>query len=201
MGEPEGQITRGTSEADVSFKVTIEKTEDLVRAFRIEVPEEWVHEEESRACSALRPYASVKGFRKGKASLAIVKREYREEILQMVLERVIREAEATPLKEMGLVSIGEGQVAEVVREPGKGLSCLYAATIIEKAQIPDATRTALSETTGMRGGRGPPRDWPVTCANAACATFTSAGWRATFVSVGAPKMQLTPAFACASYGI
>ncbi|MEQ1664508.1 MAG: trigger factor [Bdellovibrionales bacterium] len=92
------------------MKTSLEKTSNLGRKLTIEVPAEKVSSAFQKVYMGLQKNANIKGFRKGKAPLTIIKKMYSDKAKQDVLEDLINEAYSHALNEHTLKPISQPMV-------------------------------------------------------------------------------------------
>lgn len=92
------------------MKTSLEKTEGLGRKLTIEVPADTVSSSFDRAYKGIQKNANIKGFRKGKAPLTMIKSMYADSVKRDVLEDLISLAYRNALNEHSLHPVSEPQV-------------------------------------------------------------------------------------------
>jgi len=92
------------------MKTSLEKTSGLGRKLSIEVPADKVSSTFDRVYKGLQKNANIKGFRKGKAPMNMIKSLYADRVKQDVLEDLVSEAYNHALNEHSLRPISEPNV-------------------------------------------------------------------------------------------
>lgn len=92
------------------MKTSLEKTQGLGRKLSIEVPSDAVLSSFQRAYKDLQKNANIKGFRKGKAPMNMIKNLYADNVKRDVLEDLISLAYQNALSEHSLLPISEPKV-------------------------------------------------------------------------------------------
>lgn len=92
------------------MKTTLEKTQGLGRKLSIEVPADAVVSSFDQAYKGLQKNANIKGFRKGKAPLNMIKSLYADSVKRDVLENLISRAYGSALNEHSLHPVSEPKV-------------------------------------------------------------------------------------------
>jgi trigger factor len=87
------------------MKVDVQEISPVVRALRIEVPEEVVRKEFESAYLALNRRVQVPGFRPGKAPLAVLEKRYAPTVEEDVLRRLIPDFYQQAIKQSGLAPV------------------------------------------------------------------------------------------------
>lgn len=84
------------------MKVEVKELEELVRELSVEIPADTVNDELEKAFADLRRNATIKGFRKGKAPMHIIKSKYSDEVKIDVAEELIRSSYPKAVEEKKL---------------------------------------------------------------------------------------------------
>lgn len=92
------------------MKTTIEKTSGLGRKLNVEISATKVTSAFDKVYKGLQKNANIKGFRKGKAPLNIIKQMYADRVKQDVLEDLVSMAYSSALKEHTLHPVSEPTV-------------------------------------------------------------------------------------------
>src|SRR5579872_4078025 len=101
---------------DIQVKKTAE--EPGATSLSVVVPVEHVRAAEEKATTAYRQRARLPGFRKGKAPVTIVKKQFGEDIRHDVLEQLIRESWKVALKQEALQPIADPHIHNLKWDPG-----------------------------------------------------------------------------------
>lgn len=96
--------------------------EGVRHTLQIVVPTEKMEERINEVAQAFRAHARLQGFRKGKAPLSMVRRQYRDEIRQRVLDNALPEYLGLELEARKLSPLGQPELAGVEFEPGGPLT-------------------------------------------------------------------------------
>ncbi len=92
------------------MKTSLEKTQGLGRKLSIEVPADLVSSSFNRAYKGIQKNANIKGFRKGKAPISMIKSLYADTVKRDVIEDLISMAYRNALSEHSLNPISEPAV-------------------------------------------------------------------------------------------
>ena len=103
------------------MKVQIEETSSVERKLNIEVPWERFQEEIERTLVRIRKSASLKGFRKGKAPMEMVRRIYSEDARKDAVDIIARETVMGTLQENELKPFGNPYLTDVQAEDNEPL--------------------------------------------------------------------------------
>lgn len=104
------------------MKTTIEVTSGVERKLNIEIPWDKYQEELDRQLVSIRKNTTMKGFRKGKAPMEMVRRIYSEEAGQDAVNALAGEAVRDALAEHELKPFGNPYLTDVKTEENKGVS-------------------------------------------------------------------------------
>ena len=102
--------------ADIQIKKTSEEPGSAMLA--VTVPPEHVKEAEERATTDYQRRARLPGFRKGKAPVAIVKKQFADDIRQQVLGELVRESWTVALAQEALKPIADPHIHNLKWEAG-----------------------------------------------------------------------------------
>ncbi len=94
-------------------KVDIQETTPTQRVLKIEVPAEEVSQEFQRVSSGINKRVRIPGFRPGKAPLNIIEKNYKSEIEEDVLRKLIPDYYRKAIKDAGITPIDLPQVENV----------------------------------------------------------------------------------------
>jgi len=104
------------------MKVTVEKTSEVERKLNIEIPWEKYQEELDRQLGQIRKNATLKGFRKGKAPMDMVRRLYSEDADKDAVNALAGEAVRDALAEHELKPFGSPYLTDVSKEENRSVS-------------------------------------------------------------------------------
>jgi len=102
--------------ADILIKKTSEEPGSALLA--ITVPPEHVREAEERATTDYQRRARLPGFRKGKAPVAIVRKQFADDIRQQVLGELVRESWSAAIEQEALKPIADPHIHNLKWEAG-----------------------------------------------------------------------------------
>jgi trigger factor len=102
--------------ADIQIKKTSEEPGAAMLA--VTVPPEHVKEAEERATTDYQRRARLPGFRKGKAPVAIVRKQFADDIRQQVLGDLVRESWTVALAQEALTPIADPHIHNLKWDPG-----------------------------------------------------------------------------------
>jgi trigger factor len=120
------------------------------KELKIEIEAAEVRAEYDRVSQAYAAQASVPGFRKGRAPVAVIRTRFRNEIRGEVVQNLIPRAINDAINERGLNVLGE---PEIHLEPGEGLEKMGDAPIEVHAHVEVMPEVALGDYKGIEVGR------------------------------------------------
>lgn len=98
------------------MKINIEETSSVERKLNVEIPWNRVREEIDRSLVRIRKTATLKGFRKGKAPMDLVRRVYSDDARQSATEALVMEATRKALDEHDLEPYGNPYLTDIKSE-------------------------------------------------------------------------------------
>ena len=98
------------------MKINIEKTSNVERKLNVEIPWERVQEEIDNALVRIRKTATLKGFRKGKAPMNLVRRIYTDDARQDATQALVMQATRQALDEHDLEPYGNPYLTDMKSE-------------------------------------------------------------------------------------
>ena len=104
------------------MKITVEKTSEVERKLNIEVPWDRYQEELNHQLAQIRKTATLKGFRKGKAPMQMVKRIYSEDAGKEAVNALAGKAVQDALTEHDLKPFGSPYLTDVKTEDNKAVT-------------------------------------------------------------------------------
>lgn len=129
------------------MNIAIEEVSALRRRLRIEVPADRVNAAFSKTVSEFQKIAAIRGFRPGKAPLAVVEKRYAKDIEEEVRRRIVPEAfrEAVRSKKLNIVHVPG---VEDVREAQKGATFSFSAVVdlAPEFRLPEYKGIAVKKT-------------------------------------------------------
>ncbi len=124
------------------MQVTVEDLSSIKKLLHIEVSEDAVNDELSRAYKDLKKKAKIKGYRPGKVPRPVLERIYKKDVCSDVLNRLIQTSFADAVKENSLDIIGQPSFDPPEFE-GKG-PYKYDATVEIRPEIGDVDFSGLT---------------------------------------------------------
>lgn len=100
----------------------IKQLQDCSRLLKIEVPRDEIDTAYERVFKRIQREATLPGFRKGKAPLDLIKKDYKGYAGKKVLEALLEDSYVSTVEEAGLLPIGLPKIENVDFQEDKGLS-------------------------------------------------------------------------------
>ena len=106
------------------MRVSVESSEGLERQLKIELPAERVDREVLDRLEQAKKTVKLKGFRKGKVPLNVVKRQYGKGVRQEVVGEIINSSLVDAIQQQGLQIAGQPQIDGLHNQEGASLEFL-----------------------------------------------------------------------------
>jgi len=126
-------------------QVSLENSEGLKRTLRIEVPAEQIDSEILQRLRKIGKQAKIQGFRKGKAPLPVIRKNYGESVKHEVLGDVMQSSYSEALKKEELIPAGNPSID--AGEYKTGSDYVYTATL---EVYPEVELSDLSKITAEK---------------------------------------------------
>ena len=124
------------------LQVSLENSDGLKRTLRVEVPAEQIKSEVSKRLKQVAKTAKLKGFRKGKVPMPVIRQNYGEAVKQEVIGDVMQRSYTQALKKEDIVPAGNPAID--ADEYKDGESFVYKATIEVYPEIKLADMSKLT---------------------------------------------------------
>ena len=125
------------------MKITVEKTSEVERKLNIEVPWNKYQDELNRQLVQIRKGATLKGFRKGKAPMNMVRRIYSEDAGKEAVNTLAGEAVRDTLAEHELKPFGSPYLTDVKTEENKSINMEAIVELEPTFELADYTALEL----------------------------------------------------------
>src|SRR4030065_104338 len=137
------------------MKTSIESVSGVEKRIRVEVPADEVSQRVEEGYAKVRKVAPLRGFRKGKAPMAMVRRVFKESVESDVAEDLVRNSLSEAVKEndLKILSLPKIDGAKLT----EGEEFVFTATV---EVVPEVTPEGykgiaiVKEEGGIRGGGG-----------------------------------------------
>lgn len=121
----------------MNVRTELEEISPVKKKLRVEVPVETVLAEFNRVARTYRRHSRIAGFRPGKAPVALVKRRYRKDIRQEVLQKLVPESYDQSIRERNIRPLGQLQLEQVVLKEGEPLVYEAVVETLPEFQVPE----------------------------------------------------------------
>ena len=127
------------------MKITVEKTSEVERKLNIEVPWDKYQEELDKQLAFIRKTATLKGFRKGKAPMEMVRRIYSEDAGKDAVNNIAGEAVRNALDEHNLKPFGSPYLTDVNTEENKSVNLEAVVELEPTFELADYSSLELTK--------------------------------------------------------
>ena len=127
------------------MKITVEKTSEVERKLNIEVPWDKYQEELDKQLAFIRKTATLKGFRKGKAPMEMVRRIYSEDAGKDAVNNIAGEAVRNALDEHDLKPFGSPYLTDVNTEENKSVNLEAVVELEPTFELADYSSLELTK--------------------------------------------------------
>ena len=127
------------------MKITVEKTSEVERKLNIEVPWDKYQEELDKQLGYIRKTATIKGFRKGKAPMEMVRRIYSEDAGKDAVNTIAGEAVRNALDEHNLKPFGSPYLTDVNTEENKSVNLEAVVELEPTFELADYSSLELTK--------------------------------------------------------
>lgn len=126
-------------------EVSVDQLSNLERSLSIVVPVSQIEEKEAEEFKKLAQNAQVKGFRKGKVPLPILKKLYAQSVRDEVIRKLVDQSLSDALKNNALQPVGGIQIESLEAEPGNPLKIKATFEVSPKVELMDISKLALEK--------------------------------------------------------
>jgi len=126
------------------MQVSIESSKGLERQIKIGVPAEKIESEVLQRLQKATKTANIKGFRKGKVPLKVVKQYYGKGVRQEVVGEVVNSSFYEAIKREDLQPVGQPKIEEVVDNPGQDLEYKATFEVYPEVKLADLGKVSIA---------------------------------------------------------
>ena len=119
------------------MKAEVQDLSGSQKNITFEIPSEEVQEEIERYCKKLAKEVDVRGFRKGKAPVTILKRYFRDQIHKEVSSQLVASSLEKSIKEHSLTPLGEPEINAGTLVEGQDFTFTVKMDVIPKIDVKD----------------------------------------------------------------
>lgn len=126
-------------------EVSVDHLSNLERSLSIVVPVSQIEEKEAEEFKKLSQNAQVKGYRKGKVPLPMLKKLYASSVHEEVIRKLVDQHLSDALKKNELNPVGGIQIESLEAEPGNPLKIKATFEVSPKVELIDISQLALEK--------------------------------------------------------
>lgn len=119
------------------MKINIEETSSVERKLNVEIPWDQVKDEIARALASIQKNADLKGFRKGKAPIEMVRQHFSEDAKQEAVNNLVASATRKALDENNLEPMGNPYLTDVRSEDNEPLVFEAVVELVPEFELAD----------------------------------------------------------------
>ena len=125
------------------MQVSIESSKGLERQVKIVVPAEKVDTEVLQRLQKATKTVSIKGFRKGKVPLNVVKQQYGKAVRQEVMGEVVNSSFYDAIKQEDLKPVGQPKIDSIVDNAGHDLEYTATFEVYPEVKLADLSKVSI----------------------------------------------------------
>ena len=129
------------------MQVSVESTSELGRKVTISVPADIIEPEVEKRLQKLSSTAEIKGFRKGKAPLSFIKKNYSKSVRFEIMDEKIREFLTKALEEKKLTPASQPQIDLVNIQEGAPFEFSASFEIFPEIHLKDLSGVTIEKNT------------------------------------------------------
>ncbi|MGC6481851.1 MAG: trigger factor [Porticoccaceae bacterium] len=125
------------------MQVSIESSKGLERQVKIVVPAEKIDTEVLQRLQKATKTVSIKGFRKGKVPLNVVKQQYGKAVRQEVMGEVVNSSFYDAIKQEDLKPVGQPKIDSIVDNAGQDLEYTATFEVYPEVKLADLSKVSI----------------------------------------------------------
>ena len=129
------------------MQVSIESSTGLERQLKISVPAEKVDQEVTARLQKATKTVAIKGFRKGKVPLKVVKQHYGRGVRQEVIGEVVNSSFYEAIKKEDLSPVGQPKIEDIADKEGESLEFSATFEVFPEVELKDFSKVKLTRPT------------------------------------------------------
>jgi len=129
------------------MQVSIESSKGLERQLKIGVPADKIESEVLQRLQKATQTASIKGFRKGKVPLRVVRQYYGKGVRQEVVGEVVNSSFYEAIQQQELRPVGQPKIDDIVDNPGEDLEYRATFEVYPEVKLADLGKVSVSKPT------------------------------------------------------
>ena len=126
------------------MQVSIESSKGLERQVKIVVPAEKIDSEVLQRLQKATKTVNIKGFRKGKVPLNVVKQQYGKAVRQEVMGEVVNSSFYDAIKQEDLKPVGQPKIEGIVDNDGQDLEYTATFEVYPEVKLADLSKVSIS---------------------------------------------------------
>jgi trigger factor len=126
------------------MQVSIESSKGLERQVKVVVPAEKIDSEVLQRLQKATKTVNIKGFRKGKVPLNVVKQQYGKAVRQEVMGEVVNSSFYEAIKQEDLKPVGQPKIDGIVDEDGQDLEYIATFEVYPEVKLADLSKVSIS---------------------------------------------------------
>jgi len=126
------------------MRVSIESSKGLERQLKIGVPADKIESEVLQRLQKATKTASIKGFRKGKVPLKVVKQYYGKGVRQEVVGEVVNSSFYEAIQQQELRPVGQPRIEDIQDNPGQDLEYKASFEVYPEVELADLGKISIA---------------------------------------------------------
>jgi trigger factor len=126
------------------MQVSIESSKGLERQLKVEVPAGKIDDEVLQRLEKATKTAKIKGFRKGKVPLQVVKQFYGKGVRQEVIGEIVNSSFYEAIQQEKLRPVGQPQIEDIQDKPGEDLAYRATFEIYPEVKLADLAKVSIA---------------------------------------------------------
>ena len=126
------------------MQVSIESSKGLERQVKVVVPAEKIDSEVLQRLQKATKTVNIKGFRKGKVPLNVVKQQYGKAVRQEVMGEVVNSSFYEAIKQEDLKPVGQPKIDGIVDKDGQDLEYTAIFEVYPEVKLADLSKVSIS---------------------------------------------------------
>ena len=126
------------------MQVSIESSTGLERQLKIGVPADKIEQEVTARLQKATKTVSIKGFRKGKVPLRVVKQHYGKGVRQEVIGEVVNSSFYEAIQQEDLRPVGQPRIDDLKDSEGQDLEYMAIFEVYPEVEITDVSKVKIA---------------------------------------------------------
>jgi trigger factor len=127
------------------MQVSIESSKGLERQLKVGVPAGKIDDEVLQRLQKATKTAKIKGFRKGKVPLQVVKQYYGKGVRQEVIGEMVNSSFYEAIQQEKLRPVGQPQIEDIQDKPGEDLQYKATFEVYPEVKLADLTKVSIKK--------------------------------------------------------